>query len=159
MAWLIFLALIGVPIAEIAVFIELGGLIGLWPTLTLIIVTALLGTVLLRHQGLRTLRKAQESLARNEVPVKEAMDGIMLLVAGAFLLTPGFITDAVGALLLCPPVRTFLRGWVTGYFVARGTWSAGDSPSSVADPHVIEGEFVDLSKDERRPSPWGRNRP
>ena len=75
MAWLIFLALIGVPIAEIAVFIELGGLIGLWPTLTLIIVTALLGTVLLRHQGLRTLRKAQESLARNEVPVKEAMDG------------------------------------------------------------------------------------
>jgi UPF0716 protein FxsA len=159
MAWLIFLALIGVPIAEIAVFIELGGLIGLWPTLTLIIVTALLGTVLLRHQGLRTLRKAQESLARSEVPVKEAMDGIMLLVAGAFLLTPGFITDAVGALLLCPPVRTCLRGWITSHFVAHGTWSTGDSPSSAADPHVIEGEFVDLSKDERRPSPWGQKRP
>ena len=159
MAWLIFLALIGVPIAEIAVFIELGGLIGLWPTLILIIVTALLGTAVLRHQGLRTLHSAQESLARNEVPVKEAMDGVMLLVAGAFLLTPGFITDAAGALLLCPPVRTGLRGWVTGHFVAHGTWSTGNPPGNAADPPVIEGEFVDLSKEERRPSPWGRNRP
>ena len=159
MAWLIFLALIGVPIAEIAVFIELGGYIGLWPTLGLIIITALFGTIVLRHQGLRTLRSAQESMARNEVPVKEAMDGVMLLVAGAFLLTPGFLTDTVGALLLCPPVRHGLRGWVTGRFVARGTWSTSEPPRDATDAPVIEGEFVDLSKEDRRSSPWGQNRP
>ena len=158
MAWLIFLALISVPIAEIAVFIELGGLIGLWPTLGLIIVTALFGTIVLRHQGMQTLRKAQESLERNEVPVAAAMDGVMLLIAGAVLLTPGFLTDAAGALLLCPPIRAVLRKWITDRFASRENWTYVDSPNHGAESTIIEGEFIDLSKEDSRPSPWGRNR-
>jgi UPF0716 protein FxsA len=99
------LALIVTPLAEIAAFIEIGGLIGLWPTLITVVATAVIGSILLRHQGLRTLKEIQRQLNQGKVPVDEMLGGLCLFAAGLLLLTPGFITDAVGFALLIPPVR------------------------------------------------------
>ncbi|MEL0111000.1 MAG: FxsA family protein, partial [Rickettsiales bacterium] len=89
---IILFVFIAVPIAEIAVFIEAGEQFGLWPTLGLVILTAVIGTALLRHQGLQTIQRVQLSLERGEMPVGEVFTGLCLLVAGALLLTPGFLT-------------------------------------------------------------------
>ena len=110
MAGLVLLLMIGVPIMEIAVFIQAGELIGLWPTLATIILTAFIGTALLRHQGLATLRRVQDTMNAGKPPVAELFDGMCLVVAGLLLLTPGFVTDAVGFLLFVPPLRTLLLG-------------------------------------------------
>ena len=98
-----------VPVIEIALFIEVGGRIGLWSTLGLVFLTAIVGTWLLRAQGLATLQRARSELDGGRLPARELFDGACLLVAGAFLLTPGFFTDGVGFLLLLPPFRTMLR--------------------------------------------------
>lgn len=108
MGRLLFAALIVVPIVEIAVFINVGGIIGLWPTLAVVILTAVAGTYLLRQQGLATLMRAQRKLSSEELPLAELFDGACILFAGALLLTPGFVTDAVGLLLMAPPVRRSL---------------------------------------------------
>lgn len=112
MALLLPIAFIAVPLIEIGVFIRLGGLLGLWPTLTLVILTALLGTWQLRAQGLATLNRARGHIDRGVLPARELFDGLCLLVAGALLLTPGFVTDGFGFLLFLRPVRDFLRGWL-----------------------------------------------
>ena len=102
------LAFILVPLAEIAVLIKVGGVIGLVPTLALIVLTAVVGTWMLRHQGFSVLARAQRQLEQGVMPVSEVFEGLCLLVAGALLLTPGFLTDAAGALLLVPQVRALL---------------------------------------------------
>lgn len=104
----VLLALVGVPLIEIALFIRIGDLVGLWPTLATILVTAAVGASVLRRQGFGTLLRARAMLARNEVPLREMFDGVCLLVAAALLLTPGFLTDAMGFLLLIPGVRTLI---------------------------------------------------
>ncbi len=109
MGLLLLAAFILVPLIEIAVFIEIGGMIGLWPTLALILLTAVLGSWQLRAQGLATLNRARGQMEQGVMPARELFDGLCLLVAGAFLLTPGFVTDVVGALLFVPPLRDFLR--------------------------------------------------
>ena len=93
---LLLILFIAVPIAEIAIFIQAGERFGLWPTLGLVILTAILGTTLLRYQGSKALHRVQESLNRGEMPIGEVFTGLCLLVAGALLLTPGFLTDGVG---------------------------------------------------------------
>ena len=105
----ILLAFIIVPVLEIAVFIQVGGLIGVLPTIALVLLTAVAGTMLLRVQGLAVIRRARDSLERNELPVAEVFDGLCLAVAGVLLLTPGFVTDTLGILLFIPATRTFLR--------------------------------------------------
>jgi len=105
---LLLIALIVVPLAEIAVFIQVGGWIGLAPTLLTVILTAVLGAVLLRRQGLHTVQEAQAKLNRQEAPIRELFDGLCLFAAGALLLTPGFLTDVVGFALLVPPVRLWI---------------------------------------------------
>ncbi len=114
MALLLLAAFILVPLIEIGLFIEVGGWIGLWPTLGLIILTAVIGTALLRQQGLATLRRAQSQMDAGQVPAKELFDGACLLFGGLLLLTPGFFTDAVGFLLLMPPIRDLLRQYLGG---------------------------------------------
>ena len=89
----IFLALIGIPLLEIAVFIEVGGRIGLFSTLGLIFATAAIGTALLRFQGLSVLADARGAVERGELPVQALLDGVCLIIAGALLLTPGLVTD------------------------------------------------------------------
>ncbi len=100
--------LVGVPIGEIAVLIKVGKVIGFWETIGAVILTALIGTHLLRRQGLAVLKKAQASMDENRFPVDEVFDGLCLLFAGALLLTPGFITDAIGLALFVAPFRAVL---------------------------------------------------
>lgn len=111
MPFLILIAFIAVPLIEIGLFIEVGGAIGLWPTIAVVILTAAAGTALLRHQGLSALARLQDSMEHGEVPLEPVFDGFCLLAAGALLLTPGFFTDAVGFALFVPPVRHGLRGF------------------------------------------------
>lgn len=144
------LALIFVPIAEIALFIKVGGYMGLWPTISIVILTAMAGTALLRHQGLATLNRVRESLERGLLPVAELFNGLCLLVAGALLLTPGFFTDTLGLLLFVPAVRAFLAHLMKSRFDISGP---GDPMGGTGDRKeragtVIEGEFKDITPDK-----------
>ena len=149
---LIFLALLVVPLLEIGVFIEVGGRIGLWPTLVLIVATAIAGAALLRHQGLTTLARARESMASGRLPIQEVVDGVCLLVAGALLLTPGFVTDAAGGLLLVPSARHLLQRWVLSRMMATGRITTrvhgGAAQWPVGDDDVVEGEYSELQDDD-----------
>ena len=140
--------MIGVPIIEIAVFIEVGGRLGLWPTLATIILTAMAGTALLRQQGLATLQRVHESLEANRFPMAEVFDGLCLLVAGALLLTPGFVTDAAGLLLFVPALRVALRQAFGRYLVASGrldAWTDKPGPfASGGGNTVIDGEYHEV---------------
>lgn len=103
---LIFLALVVVPLIEIALFIEVGGWLGLWPTLAIVVLTALAGATLLRAQGLATVGDIRGRIDRGEDPSGPLAHGALILAAGLVLLTPGFFTDAIGLALLVPAVRT-----------------------------------------------------
>ena len=105
---ILFLIFVVVPIIEIALFIQAGEWFGLGPTLFTIVLTAVIGISLLRQQGLSTLYKAQQKMNQGEIPAMEMVEAIMLAIAGALLITPGFFTDAVGFLLLVPMFRRFL---------------------------------------------------
>ena len=104
------LLFITIPVLEFCLFLYLGSRIGVPVTLAIIVVTGFLGAYLAKSEGLKTLRSYQAALGEGRLPHEEVMDGLMILVAGAVLLTPGFLTDAVGFSLLIPTVRTFVRG-------------------------------------------------
>ncbi|MCL1593516.1 MAG: FxsA family protein [Actinomycetia bacterium] len=112
--WL-FLAFVFVPIAEIALFIYVGSVIGIGPTLVIVIATAFAGSWLVTRQGRQTWVRIRDEIVMGQQPTAQLVHGAMILVAGALLLTPGFLTDVAGFLLLVPAVREGLRGW----FVAR----------------------------------------
>ncbi|MDA7758934.1 FxsA family protein [Amylibacter sp.] len=99
---------IAIPIIEIALFIQVGGAIGLYPTLAIVLLTAIIGTTLLKSQGLSALGTLQNSLQLGQNPMKQIIHGAMILISGVFLLTPGFFTDTFGILLLVPRFRSFL---------------------------------------------------
>tara|TARA_R110002110_G_scaffold109418_11_gene272946 strand:- start:4603 stop:5112 length:510 start_codon:yes stop_codon:yes gene_type:complete len=130
MALLILLAFILVPIAEIAVFIQAGELIGLWPTIATVILTAIIGTAMLRQQGIATLMRLRATVDRGEMPLREVFDGACLLVAGILLLTPGFLTDAVGFLLLIPPVRFAIGAGIWHRMQQSGNFTVHTGPQS-----------------------------
>ena len=141
MAILLLAIFIAIPIIEIGLFIEIGGWIGLWPTLAIVIVTAFAGTILLRLQGLAVLQRAREASARNELPIQEVFDGICLLIAGILLLTPGFFTDAVGFLLFMSPFRR-LAATIIGRWLFRGgkiSLSPGGFEGRPRDPSTGPG--------------------
>ena len=103
------IAFIVVPLAELAVLIAVGDVIGLWPTLLLLLVVSVAGAWLAKREGLAAWRRFQLALAEARVPTIEVADGAMILLAGALLLTPGFLTDVAGVLLLLPPTRALVR--------------------------------------------------
>lgn len=105
------LIFIAVPVIELALLIQLGSWLGFWPTIGLIVLTAFIGTAVLRQQGLETMNRMSAEMSRGEPPVEPLIDGVFIVVAGAFLLTPGVLTDAVGLLLLIPPIRRVIRRW------------------------------------------------
>lgn len=104
-----FLFLVIVPAAEIGILLYSGQTIGVWPTILLIILTGFLGAYLAKQQGLETIRRTQEQLRRGMMPGDAILDGISVLVGGTLLLTPGFVTDILGILLLAPPTRKFFK--------------------------------------------------
>jgi UPF0716 protein FxsA len=99
-----------VPLAELYVIIQIGGAIGIVPTLVLLLADALLGSMLLRHQGRAAWVRFNRALAENRLPHKEVFDGVLIIFGGALLITPGFITDIFGLILLIPPTRAIVRG-------------------------------------------------
>ncbi|MGC1166732.1 MAG: FxsA family protein [Solirubrobacterales bacterium] len=121
-----------VPIAELYVIIQVGQAIGLWPTLALLLADALLGSFLLKHQGRGAWRRFNEALAQRRFPGKEVVDGLLIVVGGTLLLTPGFLTDIVGLILLIPPsraiVRRVLRRMTIGRFMVVGVPGGGNPP-------------------------------
>ena len=117
--WL-FLGFVLVPIIEIMLFYAVGSSIGLWPTVLIVVITAFVGSWLVSRQGRATWLQFRTELAAGGVPTKPLVHGAMILVAGALLLTPGFLTDVVGLLLLVPAVRESLRIWGTNR--VAGKW-------------------------------------
>lgn len=110
MAAVLFLLLLVVPIAELYVIVKASDLIGIIPTLLLLIGISVAGAWLLKQQGLRTWRRVRETINRGEMPTKEVTDGALILLGGALLLTPGFLTDAVGLIMLVPQTRGLAKG-------------------------------------------------
>ncbi len=107
--FLLLVLFIVVPLLELYVIIQVGGAIGVLPTIALLFLDSVLGAMLLRSQGRAVWRRFNNALAENRVPAREVFDGAMVIVGGTLLLTPGFITDVVGLLLLLPPTRHVVR--------------------------------------------------
>lgn len=161
MAPYILAALILVPLAEIVVFIEVGGLIGALPTVALVVAIAILGTWLLRRQGLDTFRKTQEALNRGEMPVTEMLDGFFLVFASLLMVTPGLLTDAIGLLLLVPSLRRrfgrFALGWLMAH--TKAEWAMSGSTmrgGAQSGGPIIEGEAETVEPERGEPE---RGRP
>lgn len=139
--FLFLLIFVGAPLVELYLLIEVGSVIGAVPTIALSVFTAVLGGLLVRMQGFAVLFRAQAQMANKEVPALELMEGALLLLVGLALLLPGFITDAVGFLLLISPLRRWL---IIRWLKARGTLQpvpgTSDQPETRSD-RIIEGEF------------------
>lgn len=150
------LLFITVPVIELILFIKIGSKIGLLPTFATIVITGVLGAYLTKQQGLRTWRKFQSTSASGQLPANEAIDGLLILIAGAVLLTPGFLTDAVGFLMLVPFVRAAIRSQVTGKLKnkvqvvgQRPPFPSATSPPSQGGERVATGRVIDSNPSER----------
>ncbi len=144
----LFILFLLVPLVEIFFLIQVGQVIGAGWTIFLVVATAVIGAFLLRLQGFQTLHRAQTTLQQGQLPATEMMEGLCLLVSGALLLTPGFVTDTMGFLLLVPPMRQLLIGKMLKnsqfIFSRTGTGFHYQSRhSSRRDEDIIEGEVVD----------------
>lgn len=137
----IFLFFLVVPFVEIYLLLQLGGVVGIFPTILLVVFTAVLGAWLLRQQGFSTWQRFQTSLAQGKVPAYEMIEGPILLVGGALLLTPGFFTDALGFACLIPQVRRkFAQYLIENSLINTQTTSPFQKPEKKPS-HIIEGEF------------------
>lgn len=116
---LLVLLFVLVPIAELAIIIQVGQAIGVWWTIGLLVADSVLGSLLMRSQGRATWRRFNEALQSGRVPATEVLDGGLVIFGGACLLTPGFITDLFGGLLLLPPTRAVLRRLLVKRFALR----------------------------------------
>jgi UPF0716 protein FxsA len=149
------LALIAVPLIEVALFIQIGGVIGLLPTIGAIILTAVIGAALLRRQGLKAVADAQAAADRGEAPIRPVFDVFCLFFAGALLLTPGFLTDAVGFALLIPAVRAMIgyRLWEWArhriHIHQAGGPGARGGPGR-GRPGVIDVEYEEVDESDPR---------
>ena len=120
---ILFILFVIIPIIEIAVLMQVGSLLGVWPTIAIVIVTAWLGAKNVRAQGIVTLQSVQTKMAQGEAPSDEIVAGLLLLVAGVLMVTPGFVTDFFGLSLLIPQVRANLIRSVQHHIVAQGNRS------------------------------------
>ncbi len=165
--WLL-IAFIAVPMIEITLFIQVGGFIGLWPTLLIVVLTALAGTYLVRSQGQLALSNLKSSFSDMRDPTEPLVHGAMILFSGALLLTPGFFTDAVGFALLIPAVRKAVFKAISARVKVQQFGGPGPDPRrpTRVHPHeraggdVIDGEYSEVSQsDEDAPkgtSGWTR---
>ena len=130
-----------VPLVEIYLLIEIGGVIGVGWTIFLVVFTAVLGAFLVRTQGFSTVSRIRTQMDQGQLPAMEMIEGLFLLVAGALLMTPGFFTDAIGFVCLTPPLRRSIIRYVMARGIVR-TGSEGQAPgeSTGARP-TIEGEY------------------
>jgi UPF0716 protein FxsA len=168
------LAFIVVPVLDLVLLIKVGQVFGGWATAGLVVTTALTGALIISRQSLSVLRRTLEAVAEGQPPVGPVLDGLFLLVAGALLLTPGLVTDAVALLLLVPPVRRVIarasmqwllrraRLRVDIYGADADTTRDADAdratrrPPGIGGGPVIEGEFERLDEKPPRPRENGR---
>lgn len=150
--WIIAILVI-IPVIEIALFIELGGLLGLWPTIGLVIGTAILGGMLLRAQGVAALSDIQGRMAAGADPSGPIAHGLMILIAGLLMLTPGFFTDSVGFAFLLPPVRRAVIAYIGPRLAARATivTSGASARREGPDDAPIDADYVDLDASDTPP--------
>ncbi|EGR4132185.1 membrane protein FxsA [Vibrio cholerae] len=140
---------IAVPVIEIALFIQVGGVLGVWPTIALVLLTAIVGASLVRSQGLQTLLTVQQRLAQGQLPAQQILEGVMLAVAGVLLLTPGFFTDILGMLVVLPAPRAYFAKQLMSRVVVGNIHASGagfEQPNPFhdrANPNgtTYEGEF------------------
>lgn len=156
------LLFIAVPLIEIALFIQLGSVLDLGWILLIVVLTAILGTWLVRRQGRDVLLQLQRSMDQLRDPTEPLAHGAMILFSGALLLTPGFFTDAIGFLLLIPAVREAVYRWLARRVVAHGALRYGARPSGPDTPpprdDVIDVEYEEVPRREsNRPSGWTRH--
>lgn len=138
-----------IPLLEVFAFIQVGDEIGVFKTLLLCVLTAMIGGMLVRQQGLETLVKAQNNFRSGQIPLDALFDGFCIVIAGAMLLTPGFVTDTMGFLLLIPPFRKFVREKIaaSGKFKVYG---AGTEQPRAHDSDVIEGDYETVVEDHEK---------
>ncbi len=156
MAALLVALFIVVPIVELYVIIQIGSLIGVWPTIALLLADALLGSLLLRHQGRDAWRRFNLALAEHRFPGREVADGLLIAIGGTLLLTPGFVTDVLGLVFLVPPtraiVRRLLRGYVGRRFVVVGMpGPTGAPPTPRSYDYDSSAEEIDEDDPPRLP--------
>ncbi len=159
MALLFLAALIGIPLIEIMVFIEVGSEIGALNTIIITVVTAVIGVFLIRIQGIGVLMRARATLDRQETPVNEIFEGIFLALAGLFLIIPGFVTDTIGFLLLIPPLRRSLAAYMArnSNFVAANVRHPGGRTARGGT--VIDGEYEVIEKEPPTIEPTDKPNP
>jgi UPF0716 protein FxsA len=145
--WLLVVLFIVLPIAEIYVIIQVGELIGVWPTVGLLILDAVGGSMLLKHQGRGAWRRFNQALAQGRFPGREVVDGVLIVIGGTLLITPGFITDVFGLFFLIPPTRALARAVLRRFTFGRiavvggsaasgafGAWGPGQRPGPGGRP-------------------------
>ncbi|WP_299281483.1 FxsA family protein [uncultured Tateyamaria sp.] len=154
--WL-FVAFLLVPLIEIALFIQIGGAIGLGLTLLIVVITAVIGTYLVRAQGIQALGQVKSSFNQLQDPSEALAHGAMILFSGALLLTPGFFTDAVGFALLVPGVRVAVFNWARTR-IKVSTFSSHPTPPHQSE--AIDGTYEDVTPDRPQsdqPSGWTKH--
>ena len=140
------LLFIVVPIAELAVLIQVGQEIGVWWTIAILIADAIVGSILMRAQGRAAWRRFNEAMYAGRVPAREVLDGALVMFGGLLMLTPGFITDILGFLLLIPPTRAAVRAVLVRRLAQRMTVSG-----TARRDDVVEGTAVDIENDRLTP--------
>lgn len=137
-----------IPFIELALFASVSEHIGIWTTLSLAFLTAIIGGALVKYQGFQTLFSLRESMAGGQMPVKEIFDGFCIVAAGALLITPGFLTDAIGFTLLIPPARKALKAMLSRHM----NWQVQTPDrqySSQYNDGIIEGECEEIKSDDK----------
>ncbi|PPR34862.1 MAG: hypothetical protein CFH26_00136 [Alphaproteobacteria bacterium MarineAlpha6_Bin4] len=138
-----FLFFIAIPIMEVILFITVGKHIGLWNTILIIIVTGIIGAILVKSQGISIINKAMEELKSNKMPILSIFEGIAILVAGAFLLTPGFLTDTLGGLLLIPKTRNILIEYIISFLKKRANFKDKENK-------IFEGDYEEVDDTKKK---------
>ena len=138
-----FLFFIAIPIMEVILFITVGKHIGLWNTILIIIVTGIIGAILVKTQGISIINKAMEELKSNKMPILSIFEGIAILVAGAFLLTPGFLTDTLGGLLLIPKTRNILIEYIISFLKKRANFKDKENK-------IFEGDYEEVDDTKKK---------
>lgn len=137
-----------IPLLELVVFANVGDEIGIFNTLVLAFLTAIIGGLLVRHQGFETLKSMMDKTERGKMPVGDIFDGMCILIAGATLITPGFLTDMVGFLLLIPAFRRGLKKRVMKHSKWDVHMTDAQGSARTHNPNVIEGEYETVKEEE-----------
>ena len=148
-----FLFFIVIPLLEVMLFITIGKYIGLWNTIIIIIITGIIGAILVKSQGITILNKALGEIKSNKIPIFSIFEGIAILIAGAFLLTPGFLTDTLGCILLIPKTRNLIISYITTHLKKRTIYKEKSTyyPDEEDKKNkIFEGDYEEIDDNKKK---------